>query len=366
MSTVVLYGATGITGTLTARRLASKNFPFAIAGRSEEKLARLRDQLAAGGVRPEVRVADMTDRQALERAFAGSRVVVSAAGPFIHSGEHVLGAAIDAGAHYLDTSGEQAFMRLAYGKYDERARSRGVCAVPGYAFEIALGDLAAEEAAVRLRWGEDAAALLDEVVVAYDVEHFATSQGTRLSALAQLARPGHYWKDGDLVAARPADEQRQFSFPEPFGPRAALSFPSSECLSVPRHVAVRRVQTYLAVSRINAAFIHAGRRLIAPILQSPIQRFAARVSRAGSGPTAANRISNRFCILAEARRDGKSARVSVAGRDIYGLTAAILVDGVEQMLTAGFCRAGTLAPAQAFEARPALERLSREAGLEVR
>jgi hypothetical protein len=36
------------------------------------------------------------------------------------------------------------------------------------------------------------------------------------------------------------------------------------------------------------------------------------------------------------------------------------------MLTSGFCRAGTLAPAQAFGARPALERLSREAGLEVR
>ena len=55
--------------------------------------------------------------------------------------------------------------------------------------------------------------------------------------------------------------------------------------------------------------------------------------------------------------------MTVAGRDIYGLTAVILVDGVEQMLSPSFSRAGTLAPAQAFAAGPALERLGREADL---
>jgi hypothetical protein len=85
----------------------------------------------------------------------------------------------------------------------------------------------------------------------------------------------------------------------------------------------------------------------------------------GRGPTIAERAANRFCVLAEARRGSDVARVSICGRDIYGLTATILAEGVRQMLESGYSRTGTLAPSQAFDPRPTLDRVCREAELEV-
>src|SRR5690606_24903137 len=246
---IVIYGATGLTGSLVASELVRRGQPVVLAGRDRARLAALADRL--GGL--EVRQAEVHDGRALAAAVAGARVVVACAGPFLVVGEPVLRAAIEAGAHYLDITGEQAFMREMHERYDSPARRAGVAAVSGHAFEIALGDWAAARAAELVRAqaaeaGEEEPEADEptlELAVGYALSGFRPSAGTQESALAALARPGLVWHEDRWARAAPGSRVRPFQFPPPWGEREALLFPSGEVVSVPRHVAARRIETYL-------------------------------------------------------------------------------------------------------------------------
>ena len=115
---VVVYGATGFTGRLVCSELQRRNVPFAVAGRDRAKLTALSASLTTA--RPEVLVAPLDDRAALEQAIARGRVVLACAGPFARMGEPVREAALAARRHYLDITGES---ELHAG--DVRARRRG-------------------------------------------------------------------------------------------------------------------------------------------------------------------------------------------------------------------------------------------------
>src|SRR5471030_1155629 len=103
---VVLYGASGYTGKLTAWKLAERGIPFIAAGRNAE---RLRAELAK---LPELKDADYEcvavphDRKALAGLFKGRQVVINIVGPFMQLGLPVVEACLDAGCHYIDTTGE--------------------------------------------------------------------------------------------------------------------------------------------------------------------------------------------------------------------------------------------------------------------
>ena len=105
-----------------------------------------------------MRVADARDAGALRDAFAGATVVASLAGPFLELGLAPVEAAVAAGAHYLDTTGEQEFVRLVH----ERIEADTVV-LPAFGFDYVPGDLAARLAA------EQVDGQLDEVVVGYSV-----------------------------------------------------------------------------------------------------------------------------------------------------------------------------------------------------
>ena len=104
---IVVYGATGATGARVCRELAHRGAAFAIAGRDARKLEALAPELGD----PPVKVAAADDPDALVAAFEGAAVVASCAGPFGRIGEPVVAAAIAAGAHNIDTAGEQNILR---------------------------------------------------------------------------------------------------------------------------------------------------------------------------------------------------------------------------------------------------------------
>ena len=100
-------------------------------------------------------------------------------------------AAIAAGAHYVDTTGEQPFLQ-AMQVHDTWAKDQGVAVIPALAFEIALGDCAAALAAA----GFDE---VDSVIVTY-ATRFHASQGTKRTALRMLQHEGLAYVDGRWVA----------------------------------------------------------------------------------------------------------------------------------------------------------------------
>ena len=364
---IVVYGATGETGARVCRALVERGAAFAIAGRSAARLEALAGEL--GDV--PVRVAAADDRDALAAAFAGAAVVASCAGPFGRIGEPVVAAAIAAGAHYLDAAGEQGFLRDVYERHGGAARRRGVAAVSGVAFEIAIGDWACAWAAEMIagpatggRIGEDDP--LDEVTVSYAVDDPATSPATRRSYADMLAAPSWVWA-GDRWDPSPIGaEQRIVNFgPALGGERPALSFPSGEVITVPRHVAADRVQTYLSLTRSRwiGTIARAATRLAPTLYQAGAGRLIDRALAATS--TASDPADTRFALIARARRRFAVAQVSVLGSDPYALTATLIADAACDLATSAPRVTGAVTPAELWPAEASLRQVAEEAGMTI-
>jgi short subunit dehydrogenase-like uncharacterized protein len=138
---VVLLGATGFTGGLTAEYLAA-NLPresrWALAGRDLSRLEALRARL---GVDVPLVRADVTDPGSLRDLAASARVVATTVGPFVNYGEPLVAACAEAGTDYCDITGESEFVDLMYVKYHARATETGARLVHACGFDSIPHDL---------------------------------------------------------------------------------------------------------------------------------------------------------------------------------------------------------------------------------
>ena len=283
--TLAVLGATGFTGRLVLDEARRASVPVRLVGRRREAL----EELARGG--EEVRVADARDREALAAAFDGTFAVVSLAGPFLAVGFAPVGAAIDAGAHYVDTTGEQEFARRVYDEWGPRAADRGVVLLTAFGFDYVPGDVAARLAGEGLE-------PVEEIAVAYSVTAMRTSRGTRRTVASGLGRPHLAYERGERVPSRFGATTRHVRFP--FGERTVLEWPGTEPLTVPRHTDVRTVRSYF---RAPAA---AGKASAAGRLLGPLARLGARFGPAGPAPESRGRA--RFAVVAEATGAAGSRR----------------------------------------------------------
>ncbi len=138
---IVLFGATGFTGTLTAEYLARQiGTRWALAGRNADKLAALRDRL---GVDVPVLVADSTDATSLRRVAERARVVASTVGPYVLHGEPLVAACAEAGTDYVDLTGESEFVDQMYVRYHTKAERSGARLVHACGFDSIPHDLGA-------------------------------------------------------------------------------------------------------------------------------------------------------------------------------------------------------------------------------
>src|SRR6266487_4051719 len=123
---VVLYGATGFVGQLTAEylaRAAPDDVRIGLAGRSQEKLERVREELGAQAAAWPLIVADSEDGAALAELAARTTAVATTVGPYRRYGAALVGACAAAGTHYADLTGETLFMRETIQRFDARAKS---------------------------------------------------------------------------------------------------------------------------------------------------------------------------------------------------------------------------------------------------
>ena len=137
---MVLYGATGFTGTLCAEYLAKNLEPtkWAVAGRNSSKLEKLVQSI---GVDVEVIVADADDVEGLEAMTARSKVVLSTAGPFHRYGSNLVAACVKNATHYVDITGENFWVRGLIEKHHEEASKKGVRIIPSCGFDSIPSDL---------------------------------------------------------------------------------------------------------------------------------------------------------------------------------------------------------------------------------
>lgn len=141
---VVLFGATGFTGGLTADYLAAHapaGARWAVAGRNAAKLEALRDRLG-GDV--SILVADATDPASLARVAASTKVVATTVGPYIRHGEPLVAACAAAGTDYVDLTGEPEFVDTMYLRHHEAAVASGARLVHACGFDSIPHDLGAQ------------------------------------------------------------------------------------------------------------------------------------------------------------------------------------------------------------------------------
>jgi short subunit dehydrogenase-like uncharacterized protein len=341
---IAVYGATGYTGRLVTAELAEAGANLVISGRNRGKL----DTLAAeipGDVA--VREATLDDPSSLRSLLADCAVVVNCAGPFVHYGEPVLATAVETRTHYLDTTGEQPYMKLAFERYGPGASDAEIAVIPAMGFDYAPGDMIASLTAEGM--GE-----LDEISLNYCWQGFTPSQGTARSALEILSGHAIEWREGAWVGAGGQISAGAFGFPEPIGRQRMIRFPAGEQITVPRHIVTRNVRTTMNASAFgNDRLAPVSAALARPAglaLRTPLKRIAgAVISRLPAGPTPAQRERMRWTIVCEAKRGEVERRGTISGTDVYGLTAAALRRGAVIAAGRGFDGRGALAPSQAFD-----------------
>lgn len=344
-----MYGATGFTGRLVVDEARRRGIAPVLGGRNRRALEALAPSL---GDAP-VRVADARRPEELGALFEGIGCVVNCAGPFARLGEPVLRAAIAAGAHYLDTTGEQAWMARAIDLLSADAAQAGVTAVVAHAFEYAIGDCLA-----RIAVEETPGAETVEVFVR--VEGFGASRGTRKSALDALRRPALAVVNGRRRAEAPFSQRARVRFPDEDATRTGVSFGGGEVLSAPSYAdSVRTVRSYLVVPSGLAVLLPAVAAAGSALLGSRLHRLVEqRIDAAGFGP-GGERREQPWWVLARVRAPGgRGVRATASGYDVYGTSAALAAIGAEWLLAGRAARTGVATTAQAFDPRALLASLA--------
>lgn len=127
---IIVWGATGFTGALVAEYLLAqygigKDLRWAIAGRSEEKLEKLRHALGSEATALPTIVADSFDEQKLHDMAAKTRVVITTVGPYAKYGSALVAACVEQGTHYCDLAGEAQWIRRMIDTHHEAAAKTG-------------------------------------------------------------------------------------------------------------------------------------------------------------------------------------------------------------------------------------------------
>ncbi|MGW3306861.1 saccharopine dehydrogenase family protein [Streptomyces sp. NPDC001073] len=324
---IVLFGATGFVGALTAEYLAAhapEGLRWAIAGRDELKLKRLRERLPRGTAVGVLR-ADVSDPSSLRELAEHARVVATTVGPYVTYGEDLVAACADTGTDYLDLSGEPEFVDLTYVRHDARARETGARLVHCAGFDSIPHDLGAYFTVQQLPEG-----------VPLTVDGFVTadamfSGGTFASALTQFARGRQV-----LAAAR----ERRRHEPRLVGRRAeapmgaprfageidswAVPLPTIDpqivqrsAKALPRYGPDFRYRHYAASRHLPMALggVTAAGALFTAAQLPPARRWLSDRLKPGDGPSPEKRAKSWFSVKFVGEGGGRRVFTEVAGGD---------------------------------------------------
>jgi short subunit dehydrogenase-like uncharacterized protein len=360
---VVVFGATGFTGALTAEYLAAHapaGLRWALAGRNQDKLESMRARLGPTASALQLMQADITDPASMRSVAEATKVVISTVGPYIEYGEPLVAACAAAGTDYVDLTGEPEFVDRMYLAYHEQAQRSGARIVHSCGFDSIPYDLGTLFTVGQLPEG-----------VPIHIDCFARvagtmSGGTYHSALQIMGRVGQ--------AARVARQRRRREG-DPAGRRVNGRFglPHHEtgigawvvpAPTIDPQTVLRSARTlerygpdfsyshYLAVKRLPTLVgLTAGAGALIALTQIPPARAAlGRLKSPGDGPSAEQRERSWFKVRFDATAGEQSLSTQVSGGDPgYGETAKMLAESALCLALDELAqRAGQLTPAVAM------------------
>jgi len=331
---LVLFGATGFTGGLTAAYLASAvpdGCRWALAGRDLGKLRAVRARLAAD--RPALAelpllVADSADPVALREVAAAARVVISTVGPYLRYGEPLVAACAEEGTDYVDLTGEPEFVDRMYLRWHRTALASGARIVHACGFDSVPHDLGVLFTVNALPPGSDRLPI--------SVQGFVRASGTvsggtldsALTAFSRLlpmactarerraAEPPLAGRRVRAVTGRPRRSRTAGAWVLPLPiidgqivARSAAALPGyGPDFRYAHHAAVKRLP--IAVAAVLGAVVLVGLAQV-----PPLRRAASALRRPGRGPTERQRADGWFTVRFVGECAGRRVVAEVSGAD---------------------------------------------------
>ena len=245
-------------------------------------------------------------------------------------------ASLRIGTHYLDIAAEQRSVRQTLATYSEEAMEKGIVVLPAMAFYGGLADLLVAQLCTGLR-------TVEEILIGVALDHWHPTAGTRRTGERNTAR--RVIVSGGRLAPLPAFPVRgRWRFPLPFGDQPVAGVPLSEIITISRHITASRIESFM-----NEAPLEDLRRADTPPPRS-------------EDPS--GRSAQRFVMDVAASGDGISRRIAAFGRDIYAVSAPLVVEACIRVLSQRPRRGGTFAPAELFDPQDFLAALSSDIRLE--
>ena len=340
---LVLFGATGFTGGLTADYLAAHapaEMRWALVGRNRSKLDAVASRLAAAAPAapvPEIVEADAGDRNAMREVAEASRVVVTTVGPYVFYGEPLVAACAAAGTHYADLTGEPEFVDRMWVEHHAEAERSGAKLVHCCGFDSIPHDIGAYFTVKQLPAG------VPLTVNGYVRSNAEFSGGTYHTAIngfgrarqtlsAAKERRQKEWRAGDRkVHAAPA----RIRHDEQLG-GWAVPLPTIDGAIVRRSAA--------ALDRYGPEFTY-GHNMLAKRLATvgaisvgvgtgftlaqlpPTRKLLLKAKSPGEGPSEAKREKSWFKVVFVGEGGGKRVVTEVRGGDPgYGETSKMLAE----------------------------------------
>jgi short subunit dehydrogenase-like uncharacterized protein len=331
---VVLLGASGFTGALTAEYLA-KNAPdelrWAVAGRNKQKLE---------GFGKDILYADVTDQKSLRALAESTRIVVTTVGPYMQYGEALVAACADAGTDYLDLTGESEFVDRMYVRYHERALESGARIVHACGFDSIPYDLGVQFTVEQLPQrvpiqvngllrvsGQPSGGTFQTAMTALS----RPKQNRDAHRARRQAEPRPDGRRGRAVVGRLHREQGLWAVPLPLIDPQIVAY-SSRLLdsygpdfSYSHYAAFRRLP--MVAGGIGSAGLLATAAQLPPVRNALLNRL-----KPGDGPSPERRAKSWFNVRFVGRGGGKQVVTEVAGGDPgYDETAKMLGESALSM-----------------------------------
>lgn len=310
MPRLLIYGATGYSGVLLAKRAAECGLTFSVAGRNAEKVLRLSRELGVPGI-----VCGVADAKQLRTTVAQFDCVLNVAGPFSHTARAMMNACMMAQVHYLDVTGELPIFSLAE-RLHEEAVEAGIMLMPGVGWDVVPSDCLALHVARRVP-------NLDQLRIALAHIHIVPSQGSARTG-EELADLGIVIRRNDaLVRLEDGGAPRLFDF----GRFKAMCPPVTmgDLVTAHRSTSASNIETYMSV-------------------QLPPEGIDPHAA----GPTERQREVGRSFVAVTAQSTyGTIARSVIETSSGYAYTALAGIEVARRVLSGDF-KVGFQSPASAY------------------
>lgn len=329
---IIVYGAYGYTGELIVRKCQELGIRPLLSGRNEEKLKTVSDKYELSYLVADLKPTDLDD------LLSGAKVVIHAAGPFIHTSKPMVEACIRNKVHYTDITGEIAVFAQAR-TYDAQAKEAGVMLLPGTGFDIVPSDCLA--AHLKSRMPE-----ADDLVLAFYGTGRA-SRGTSLTVVEGLGTGGTIRKDGKLKQVRDAYDVKRFDFGSTN--MTAVTIPWGDVYTAFFSTGIPNIKVYMGLPEkvINGM---KWSNYFGWIMRSEFvkKRARAKIVAGKAGPSDAQREkATTYLIGTVTDKNGRSLTSTIQTQEGYTLTAMSSVH-IAQQIVKGNARSGWQTPSLVY------------------